>query len=68
MLILHRRKQFVAHAVGRAQAEFPGCLVDHVNRTRLSTGELRRLGDDGVEHSFEINRRIDRLADLAERP
>jgi hypothetical protein len=42
-------------------------IVEHVDRACLSVGELSRLGDDGRQDGFEVDGRIDRLADLAER-
>jgi hypothetical protein len=38
-----------------------------VDGAGLGTGELRCLGDDRVEHGLEVERRVHRLADLAER-
>ena len=64
---VERVDQLLVHAVGGAQAKFALLLVEHVDRAGLGAGELHRLGDDGGEHGFEIERRIDRLADLAER-
>ena len=55
------------HSVGRAQLELTVGLVEHIDRAGLGAGKLRRLRDDGVEHGLQIERRIDRLADLTER-
>ena len=43
-------------------------LVEHVNSAGVGVRELHRLRDDGRENGFEVERRIDGLADLAERP
>ena len=67
MQVAHRRDQFVAHAIGRAQLEFPLPLVAHVDGAGLGAGKLRRLGADGVEHGLQIQRRVDRLGNLPER-
>ena len=67
MQVADRRDQLLAHAVGRAQLELALPLVAHVDRAGLGAGELRRLGDDGVEHGLQIERRVDRLRNLAER-
>ena len=47
--------------------EFPAGVVEHIDSAGLSVGELCRLGDDGSEDSFEIDGRIHRLGDIAER-
>ena len=57
----------LVHSVGRAQPEFLVGLVEHVDRAGLGAGKLRRLGDDRGQHGLEVDRRVDRLADLAER-
>ena len=66
-MVLDRRDQAVVHAVGRAQLEFAARLAELVDRARLGARELRRLGDDRVQHGLQVERRVDRLADLAER-
>src|SRR6516165_11822778 len=43
-------------------------FVKHIDSPRLTAGELSRFGDDRVQHGLQIERRIDRLTDLAERP
>ena len=55
------------HAVGGAQAEFVRRLVENVDRAGVRAGELHRLGDDRVQHRLEVERGVDRLADLAQR-
>ena len=57
----------LVHAVGGVQPKLALGVVEHVDRTRLGAGELRRLGDDGREHGFEIEGRIHRLRYLTER-
>ena len=59
---------WLAHAVGGAQAELLARLVEHVDRAGVGARELHRAADDGGEHGFEVERRIDRLGDLAQRP
>jgi hypothetical protein len=60
--------QFVAHAVIGMQPIFVLLLVIDVDRSGLGAGQLRRLGDDRAQHGLEVERRVDRLADVAERP
>ena len=67
MVLLDHGDHVRGHAVGRAQLELPVGLVKHIDRAGLGAGKLRRLGDDGVEHGLQIERRVDRLGDLAER-
>ena len=67
-MLLDRLDQAVVHAVGRAQLEFTARLAELVDGARLGARELRRLGDDRVQHGLPVERGIDRLADLAERP
>ena len=40
------------HSVGRAHLELAVGLVEDVDRAGLGAGQLRRLGDDGVEHGL----------------
>ena len=47
--------------------EFALHLVEDVDRAGIGVGELHRLGDDGGEHGLEIERRVHRLRDFAER-
>ena len=61
------RDKCFAHAVGSAQRELILRVAMDVDGAGLGTGELRRLGDDRVEHGLEVERRVHRLADLAER-
>jgi len=64
----HQRvDQILIHAAGRAQLELPAGVVEHIDRTGFGAGELHRLGDNGREHGFKIECRIDRLAHFAER-
>jgi hypothetical protein len=42
-------------------------LIEDVDRARLGAGNLRRLGNDSVEHSLQVERRIDGLGHFAER-
>ena len=42
-------------------------LLKNVNCTGVSARELHRLGDDRGQHGLKIERRVDRLGDLAER-
>jgi hypothetical protein len=57
----------LVHAIGRAQPEFLGGLVEYVDRAGLGAGELGRLGHDGGQHGLEVDGRVHGLADLAER-
>jgi hypothetical protein len=67
MHVAHRRDHIVAHAERGAQPELLLLLVEHVDRACFGAGNLRRPRDDGIEHGLEIERRVDRLGDLAER-
>ena len=67
MVLLDHRDHVRGHSVGRAQLELAGDLVEHVDHAGLGPGELDRLGDDGRQHGFQVDRGVDRLADLAER-
>jgi hypothetical protein len=42
-------------------------LVEHVDRPGIGTRQLYRPADNGREDCFQLQRRIHRLADLAER-
>ena len=66
-MLLERRDQLLAHAVGGADLEFVGRLVEDVDGAGIGRRQLDGLGDDRVEHGLQVERRIDRLADLAER-
>jgi hypothetical protein len=39
-----------------AELEFSLRLIEDVDGARLGAGNLRRLGDDGVEHGLQIER------------
>ena len=67
MPMRQRLDQLLVHAVGGAQPKLALGVVENVDRTRLGAGELRRLGDDGREHGFEIEGRVHRLRYLTER-
>ena len=67
-LMRQRLDQLLIHAVRGAQMEFPRRFVEHVDRAGVGAGELHRLGDDGGEHRFELERRVHCLRDFAERP
>ncbi len=66
VVVLERGNQVVAHAVVGLQLEFLLRLVVHVDRSTVGIGQLNRLGNDGREHRLQVERRIDRLRDLAE--
>ena len=57
----------IVHPMGRTQPKFLAGIIEHVDRAGLGVGELSGLGDDGGQDGFEIDGRIHRLADLAER-
>ena len=61
------RDDSVVHSVGSAQPEFLGVLVEYVDRAGLGPRELGRLCDDGGQHGLQVDRRVDRLGDVAER-
>ena len=65
--ILDLGSDLLVHSVGRAQPEFPARIVERVDRARLGPGERSRLGDDRRQHGLQVDRGVDRLADLAER-
>jgi two-component system CheB/CheR fusion protein len=47
--------------------EMPGRLADLADRASLCAGKLYCLSNNGGEHGFQIERRVHRLADLAQR-
>ena len=65
--LLECRDQLIVHSVGGAQPEFLFGLVVIIDGARIGLGQLHGLADDGGQHLLEIERRVDRLADLAER-
>ena len=65
--VAHRRDHLRAHAERGAELEFFRRLIEDVDRARLGAGNLHRRGDDRDEHGPQIERRVDRLGDLAER-
>ena len=67
MPMRQRLDQLLVHAVGGAQPKLALGVVENVDRTRLGAGELRRLGDDGREHGFEVEGRVHRLRYLTKR-
>ena len=66
-LMGERVDQLLIHAVSGTQVKFALPIVEHVDRAGLGAGQLHRLGDDGGEHDFEIERRVHRLRHFAER-
>ena len=62
-----RVDQLLLHAIGGAQMKFALQVVEHVDCARLGAGQLHCFGDDGREDGFQIERRVHRLRDLAER-
>ena len=68
MTILDLGDDRLVHSIGCAQVEFLRRVVKHIDCARFGSGELRRLGDDGVQDGLQIHGRIYRLADLAKRP
>ena len=50
-----------------AQIKLLRCFVVLVNDTAIGSRQTNRAGDDGFEHSFEIQRGAHRLAYFAER-
>ena len=55
------------HVLRRLQPELLGTLVVFVDRPAVEPRDLHRPGDDRLEHDLEVQRRTDRLPDLAER-
>src|ERR1700730_12457009 len=62
-----RSDDSIIHSIGGAQSKFPASVIEHIDGTGLGIGELCRLGDDGSQDGLKIERRVHRLADLAER-
>ena len=62
-----RDDHLLAHAVGGAQPELLPRLVEHVDRAGVGARELHRALHDGGQHLFEVERRVDRLGDFAQR-
>ncbi len=67
VVLLDDRKHALRHAERGAHLELPAELVEHIDHAGFGSGQLGRLGDDGVEHGLQIERGIDRLADVAQR-
>ena len=61
MHVPNARYQFIAHAECRAKLELPSVLIEDVNGASFGAGNLRRLGDDGIEHDLQVERGVDRL-------
>jgi hypothetical protein len=53
--------------VGSPEEQLAGALVVLVDGARVGPGEPVGAGDDGAEHGLQIERRAERLADLAQR-
>src|SRR5262249_40300459 len=66
MLIPQRRDQLLAHAVSRAQLQFFLLLIELVDRASFRAGEQDCSRHDGGQHGCEVERRVDRLAYVAE--
>ena len=66
-MLVERCGESFAHPVGSAQREVLFLLVVDINGTGISFRELNRLGDDRGKDGFQFERRVDGLADLAER-
>ncbi len=56
-----------ARAMARAQRELAGRLLELEDRAAVRTRKLDRARDDRREHLIDVEARVDRLADLAER-
>src|SRR6516164_1810967 len=61
------RDHLRVHAESGAELEFSLRLIEDVDGARLGAGNLRRLGDDRVEHGLQVERRVDRLGNFSER-
>ena len=48
------------------QAKLLALLVEHIDRASVGVRQLHRPADNGGEHCFEVERRVHRLADIAE--
>src|SRR5258708_6707679 len=57
----------IVHSVSRAQSEFSAGVVEYIDCASLGVGELCSLGYDGGQDRFEVDGRIHRLGDVAER-
>ena len=64
----NRSDQRIVHPVGGAQLKCLGLIVEDVDRACFGLRELDRLGHDRGQDSLEIECRVDRLTDVAERP
>ena len=67
MLLSKRVDQVLVHTVGGAQAEFAFHVVEHVDCAGLGVGKLHSLGDNGRKDILQVERRVHRLRDFAER-
>ena len=67
VVLLDHGDHFWGHSVGRAQLELAVSLVKHIDHAGLGAGKLRRPRYNGVEHRLQIERRVNRVGDVAER-
>ena len=65
-MFTERGGKSLAHPVGGAQSKLATLLIVDVDGAGIRVGELNGLGDDRGEHGFQLERRIDGLADLAQ--
>ena len=63
----HTSDHLLADAEVCARLEHPGAAVQLVQCAGVRLGEAYRTGDDRGQHDLEIDRRVDRLTDVAER-
>ena len=56
MVFLNDSDHLRGHSIGCAQLELPVGVVKHVNHASFGARQLRRLGDDRVEHGLQIER------------
>src|SRR6266567_8386624 len=66
MLIGNGLNHLFGHAVSGTQVELLAGFVERIDCASLSAGKLDSLGDNRGQHRVEVERGIDRLADLPE--
>src|SRR5262245_17195066 len=67
MVISECRDDCIVHSISGAKQQIPLVFIKLVNRARLGAGKLYGLCNNGIEYGLEIERRVDRLADVTKR-
>ena len=68
MAVLEFGDDRIGKSIGRPQAKFLLDVVEYIDRAGFGSRKLSRLGNDGRQDSFKINRRVHRLGNFAKCP